>query len=37
MELKCHIEFKNLPIEDKKIIGENYGFFHKQLSCIETY
>ena len=34
--LKCKPEFKNLPVEDKKFIGENYGFFHKQLSCLET-
>jgi len=34
--LKCNPEFKNLPVEDKKFIGENYGFFHKQLSCLET-
>ena len=36
MALKCNPEFKNLPVEDKKFIGENYGFFHKRLSCLET-
>lgn len=33
--LKSNPEFQNLPVEDKKFIGENYGFFHKQLSCLE--
>ncbi len=34
-ELKNNPEFNNLPNDDKRLIGENCGFFHKQLSCIE--
>lgn len=35
-ELKSDTEFLNLPVEDKKFIGENYGFFTKELRCLET-
>lgn len=35
-ELKSYSEFQNLPSEDKKLIGENFGFFHYQLSCIKN-
>lgn len=36
-ELKNSPEFKNLPVEDKKLIGENYGFFHKELKSVESF
>ena len=35
-ELKSYSEFQNLPNEDKKFIGENFGFFHYLLSCIKN-
>ena len=34
-ELKSDTEFLNLPVEDKNFIGENYGFFTKELRCLE--
>lgn len=36
-ELKNNPEFNDLPVEDKKLIGINSGFFKKQLDCIERF
>jgi len=35
-ELKKQPEFKDLPVEDKKLIGESFGFFNKTLKEIEN-
>lgn len=34
-KLKYSPEFKNLPIEDRKFIGENYGYFKSIIKSIE--